>query len=248
MDNSTTVRVVRPDARFVTTHWSVVIAAGRDDSTRAQDALGKLCQTYWYPLYAHVRRRGHSPHDAQDLTQAFLANLLEKKSLANADSSRGRFRSFILKSMDNFLAHEWQKAKAQKRGGGQHALSLDLAMAEKRFELEAVDASTPDKIFDKRWACALLEEVLNRLQAEYEQARKSDLFVALKQTLTGSRESQPYAKLAAELKMNESTLKVAVHRLRKRYRELLISEIANTIADPAEAESELRYLLSTLTG
>ena len=248
MDHSTTPPTVRGDARFVTTHWSVVLAAGRDDSTRAHDALGRLCQTYWYPLYAHVRRRGHSPHDAQDLTQAFLANLLEKKSLASADSSRGRFRSFILKSMDNVLVHEWHKANAQKRGGGRQVLSLDLALAEKRFELEPVDNSSPDRLFDRRWACALLEEVLNRLEGEYQEAGKGHIFAALKQTLTGSRESQPYARLAAEFKMNEATLKVVVHRLRKRYRELLISEIANTIADPAEAEPELRHLLSTLSG
>jgi len=237
-----------PDARFLTTHWSVVLAAGRSDSTRAQNALARLCQTYWYPIYAYVRRRGHSPHDAQDLTQAFFAQLLERHSVANADPNRGRFRSFLLTAVDHFLVHEWQKVRAQKRGGGCQILSLDLALAEQRYDLEPADTASPDKLFDKHWAGALLEEVLNQLEAEYQQARKAELFAALKQTLTGTRESQPYAVLAASLGMNESAVKVAVHRLRKRYRQLLRAEIANIVADPEQAEDELRHLFSALAG
>jgi len=161
-----------PGARFLTTHWSVVLAAGRSDSTRAQNALARLCQTYWYPLYAHVRRRGHSPHDSQDLTQEFFARLLERHSLASADPTRGRFRSFLLSALDHFLAHEWQKVCAQKRGGGRQILSLDLALAEQRYDLEPADTATPDKLFDKHWAVAMLEEVLSQLEAEYQQSRQ----------------------------------------------------------------------------
>lgn len=234
------------DARFVTTHWSVVLVAGRTDSTRAANALARLCQTYWFPLYAYIRRRGVSPADAQDLTQEFFAQLLERHALASADPNRGRFRSFLLASMNHFLAHEWEKARAQKRGGGQAVLSLDLAAAEKRFDLEPVDQLSPDKIFDKQWALALLEEVLNRLEAEYLHAGKGALFATLKQTLTGSRESAPYACLASQMQMSEAAVKVAVHRLRKRYRELLKIEITNTLADPDQAEAELRDLVAAM--
>ena len=174
---------------FVTTHWSVVLTAGGSDTTRARDTLARLCQTYWYPLYAYIRRRGHSPHDAQDLTQAFFAQLLERQSLAAADPERGRFRSFLLGAMNHFLVNEWQKAHAQKRGGGSQTLSLDLAAAEERFDLEPADNSTPDRVFEKQWAMTLLGEVLNRLDAEYRREGKGGLFAALKQTLMGSRES-----------------------------------------------------------
>ncbi|HYG33252.1 MAG TPA: sigma-70 family RNA polymerase sigma factor [Clostridia bacterium] len=234
------------DARFVTTHWSVVLAAGQTDVTRAQTALARLCQTYWYPLYAYVRRRGYSPHDAQDLTQAFFEHLLERHALASADPARGRFRSFILTALNHFLASEWTKAHAQKRGGDHQFISLDLAAAEKRYDLEPVDTSSPDKLFDKQWALTLLDEVLNRLEAEYQQNGKADLFAVLKQTLTGASDSQPYALLATKLSMNENTVKVAVHRLRKRYRELLRIEISNTVADPGEADEELRELFNVL--
>jgi RNA polymerase sigma factor (sigma-70 family) len=235
-------------ARFLTTHWSVVLVAGGTDSTRAQNALARLCQTYWYPLYAYVRRRGHSPHDAQDLTQEFFARLLEHHTLAVADPNRGRFRSFLLSTMNHFLAHEWEKVSAQKRGGNCQILSLDLARAEERYDLEPADNSTPDKLFDKQWAAALLDEVLNQLEAEYQQTGKAELFAALKQTLTGTRESQPYAVLAARLGMNEPAVKVAVHRLRKRYRELLRTEITNVVADPEQADDELRHLAASLAG
>ena len=235
-------------ARFLTTHWSVVLAAGSGDATRAQTALARLCQTYWFPLYAQVRRRGHSPHDAQDLTQEFFARLLEGRVLASADPNRGRFRSFLLAALNHFLAHEWERARAQKRGGGRQIISLDLALAEQRYDLEPADTSSPDKLFDKHWAGALLEEVLSQLEAEYQQAGKAELFGALKQTLTGTRESQPYAGLATQLGLSEGAVKVAVHRLRKRYRELLRAEVAHSVADPEQTDDELRYLLATLAG
>ncbi len=233
---------------FATTHWSVVLAAGRTDTIRAGMALEKLCQTYWYPLYAYVRRRGYSPHDAQDLTQSFFACLLERQSLANVDRDRGRFRSYMLGAMNHFLADEWAKLQTQKRGGGRQILSLDLAMAEERFDLEPADPTNVDRAFDREWATALLDKVLNRLEGEFRGEEKRRQFVVLKQTLTGSRESQPYAALASELGLSEGAVKTAVHRLRKRYRELLESEIANTVATPEEVKEELRYLMGVVAG
>lgn len=231
---------------FVTTHWSVVLKAGHSDATRARDALAKLCQTYWYPLYAYVRRRGHSPHDAQDLTQTFFERLLEANSLANASREKGRFRSFLLGAMNHFLAHEWAKARTQKRGGGQPVLSLDLAAAEQRFDLEPAIDAAPDVAFDRQWATALLNEVLDRLEAEYRRDGKAALFETLKQTLAGPRESQPYADVAARLGMNEGAVKTAVHRLRRRYRELLQAEIANTLNSSDDVKEELNYLFKVV--
>ena len=233
-------------AAFVTTHWSVVLKAGRSDTTHAREALARLCQTYWYPLYAHVRRRGHSAHDAQDLTQAFFLCLLERQSLADADPNRGRFRSFLLGAMNHFLADEWAKRQTQKRGGGRRILSLDLAAAEERFDLEPADTAAPDRAFDRQWATALLDAVLEKLQNEYRQEDKIELFNALKQTLAGKRESQPYAQLAAQLGMNEGAVRTAVHRLRKRYRELLQAEIAHTVSSPEEVKEELNYLFQVI--
>ena len=231
---------------FVTTHWSVVLRAGRNDTTQAQAALSHLCEIYWYPLYAYVRQRDHSPEDAQDLTQEFFARLIEKGTLAHADPARGRFRTFLLASLNHFLVHEWEKARAFKRGGGQLIVSLDLAAAEKWYALEPADQSTPEKAFEKRWALALLQAVLDRLESEYHQEGRQELFASLQATLTGTRETQPYAALAAQLKMTEGAVKVAVHRLRKRYRELLKAEVASTVNGPEEAEEELRHLFATL--
>lgn len=233
---------------FVTTHWSVVLAAGRSDTTHSRDALARLCQTYWYPLYAYVRRRGYNGHDAQDLTQEFFARILEKQSLSAADPDRGRFRSFILSALNNFLGQEWEKSRAQKRGGRAEVFSLDLAHAEERYDLEPATFETPDKDFDKKWALALLESVMAQLEQEYKQENKSDLFIALKQTLAGPRESQPYADLAKQLSTTEANIKVAVHRLRKRYRELLQAEIANTVSSSEDIKEEMRHLFAALVG
>jgi RNA polymerase sigma factor (sigma-70 family) len=226
----------------------VVLAAGRSDSTRAQKALAGLCQTYWYPLYAYVRRRGHSPPDAQDLTQEFFARLLERRSLAGADPARGRFRTFLLTAMNHFLANEWAKGRAQKRGKSFQIFSLDWAAAERRYDLEPADAATPDKAYDKQWALALLDTVLEKLDAEYGAGGKAELFSALKQTLTGSRETQPYAELADRLGMSEGALKVAVHRLRRRYRELIRAEITETVASSEDVGDEMRLLVEALAG
>ncbi len=233
---------------FVSTHWSVVITAGQSDSTRAQAALERLCRTYWYPLYAYVRRRGYSPHDAQDLTQGFFARLLERESLASADPHRGRFRTFLLTALTHYLVNEWQKGMALKRGGGCPVLSLDWAAAENRFDLEPADPFTPDKMFDKQWALTLLAEVLKRLEHEYQGKGKSEFFAALKSTLLGDRESQPYGELAARLDLNEGAVRVAVHRLRKRYRQLIRDEIANTLERSQDVEAEMRHLFQALAG
>ena len=235
-------------AVFVTTHWSVVVRAGRSDTTRARDALGKLCQTYWPPLYAYVRRVGHSPEDAQDLTQEFFARLLERNTFAQADPERGRFRSFLLGSLKNFLASEWDKARAQKRGGGAQIISLQLDAAETRCSRLAAPGDTPDRAFDRQWALALLDAVLNRLRQEYTDAGREDLFLGLKDTLGGGRSEIPYRDLGAQLGMSEGAVKVAAHRLRQRYRELLRAEIANTVSGPEQVEEELRQLFAALSG
>ena len=232
-------------AIFATTHWSVVLTAGRSDAPQAQDALEKLCQTYWYPLYAYVRRRGNSPADAEDLTQAFFAWLLERNWLGGADQQRGRFRSFLLTSFSRFLANEWDKARTQKRGGGR-IVSLPFDVADTRCAREPVDNLTPEQSFEWRWALTLLEQVMNRLSTEFARDGKAELFEALKPCLLGERTTQPYAMLAAKLGMTEGSVKVAVYRLRQRYRQLLRDEIANTVAEPEEIEEELRYLFAVL--
>jgi RNA polymerase sigma-70 factor (ECF subfamily) len=237
-----------PRAAFATTHWSAVIRAGNGDTTRARAALEKLCETYWYPLYAHVRRRGHLPEDAKDLTQAFFLRLLEQGSLANADPKLGRFRSFMLGGLDHFLISEWKKARAEKRGGGRELLSLDWAAAERRFDLEPADRMPPDNDFDRRWATALLDEVLKQLESEYAGAGNGELFRSLKGALAGRRETQPYAQLAGDLAMSEAAVKVAVHRLRKRYRALLQAEIGRTVNSAEEAREELEHLFRVLGG
>jgi RNA polymerase sigma-70 factor (ECF subfamily) len=234
--------------RFATTRWSVVLHAGRPASrgSSARDALARLCRTYWFPLYAHVRRRGFSPHDAEDLTQEFFARLLARQSIAQADPTRGRFRAFILTALNHFLADEWDRARAEKRGGTREVFSLDMAEAEDRFTPIRDPAMPPDQMFDREWALAVLRTVLAKLEAEYSTAGKADLFAVLKPTLTGARDSQPYAELAAQLGRNENAVKVAVHRLRQRYRALLQAEIADTVASGDDANSEMRVLIQAL--
>ena len=247
LDVASTSQQKGPQA-FPATHWSLVLRAGKNSTTGARAALSSLCQIYWFPLYAHARRRGFSPHDAEDLTQEFFAQLLRRQAFAVADPNRGRFRSFLLAAMSNFLASEREKARAQKRGAGRGILSLDLSAAEQRYDLEPADNATPDKAFDRQWALTLLDEVLRKLEAEYEREGKRDLFAALRKTLAGARESQPYAELSASLGMSESAVKMAVHRLRKRYRDLIQEEIANTVAQPEEVGLEMRHLFGALAG
>jgi RNA polymerase sigma-70 factor (ECF subfamily) len=235
-------------AVFATTRWTQVLAAGAGEHTQARLALEHLCRTYWYPLYAYVRRRGHPPHDAQDLTQAFFARLLERQWVGDADRERGRFRTFLLTAMSRFLANEWDRVRAQKRGGLIPHVPVQLDTAETRYGHEPADNRTPEQCFDRRWALTLLDTVLQRLRAEYDREGKAELFTALNGTLVGGRESQPYAALAAQLAMNEGAVKVAVHRLRKRYRQLLRAEIAQTTARPEDVDDELRHLFAVLAG
>ena len=233
---------------FVTTHWSVVLSARKKDSPQSAAALETLCRTYWYPLYAYVRRQGHSPPDAQDLTQEFFARLLARNWVGSADPQKGRFRSFLLTAMNHFLADEWDRLKAQKRGGGQRVLPLEVESAETRFQSEPPDPLTPEVIYERRWAQTLLETVFEQLRQAYEAEGKAALFAELKGSLTQARAAVPYAELAARLKLSEGALRVAVHRLRQRYRELLRAEIAHTVTEPGEVEEELRYLFRVLAG
>jgi RNA polymerase sigma-70 factor (ECF subfamily) len=226
----------------------VVLAAGRSDTPHARAALEKLCQAYWYPLYAYVRRRGHSPEDAQDLTQTFFTRLLERNWVGNADQQKGRFRSFLLSAMNHFLADEWDKARAQKRGGGVPPVPLQFDTAETRYGHEPVDNITPEQSYERRWVLTLLDEVLHRLRLEYEQEGRAELFAELNPCLVGERTAQPYAELGAKLGVSEGTVKAAVHRLRQRYRQLLRDEIAQTVAEPGEVDEELHHLFAVLAG
>ncbi|MEQ1858673.1 MAG: RNA polymerase sigma factor [Chthoniobacteraceae bacterium] len=230
---------------FHTTHWSLVLAA-RGDASSARSPLAALCRSYWYPLYAFVRRQGISPHDAQDLTQEFFARLLEKDWLNAVERERGRFRSWLLAAMKHFLINEWDKSRAKKRGGGIAFVSIDDMTAESRYEHEPADLATADLLYDRRWALTLLDRVLARLREEFVGAGKAAHFDALKGTLTGDR--TPYADIATALGTSEGAVKVAVHRLRERYRDLIRTEIAETVATPSEVEEELRHLLAVLSG
>jgi len=232
---------------FVTTHWSVVVKAGQSDTPRAHQALSHLCETYWYPLYTYVRKRGYSPEDAQDLTQEFFARLLERNWVSEADQERGRFRSFLLSAMNHFLSDEWDKARAQKRGGGRKNIPLQLDTAETRYGVEPADPITPEQSFERRWALTLLEQVLNRLQRDYEQEGKAQLFAELRFAISADQAAIPYAELAARLGMSEAAIRVSVHRLRKEYRQALRAQIAETVTDEAEVAAELAYLREILS-
>jgi len=231
---------------FTTTHWSVVLDAGRGDSPQASAALARLCQIYWYPVYIFVRRLGHGPEDAKDLTQEFFFRLVEKDYLSGLDRQTGKFRSFLLVVLKRFLANEWDRANRQKRGGGRKIVSLDEVDTELRYLNEPVDDRTPEKLFEQRWALAVLEQVINRLQAEMAEAGKAELFRELKNFLGGDGGGSSYAEVAARLQMNEGALRVAVHRLRRRYREILREEIASTVATPEQIEDEIRHLFLSL--
>jgi RNA polymerase sigma factor (sigma-70 family) len=234
-------------AVFATTHWSVVLAAGRQQSPQAAAALERLCATYWYPLYAYVRHRGHSPEDSKDLTQEFFYRLLQGNYLARVDPRKGKFRSFLLAAMNHFLANEWDRARTLKRGGYLTFLSLDELQAEQRYHCEDFSGRSPEEIYEKTWALALLDQVLGRLREETAAAGHLARFEELKPVLMGESPALTYAEMALKLGTTEPALKVAVQRLRRRYGELLREQIAQTVPGPEEVEDELRHLYTVLS-
>lgn len=227
---------------FATTHWSAVVRAGDSGSPEAAAAMERLCRTYWYPLYTFARRKGHGHEDASDLTQAFFERFLQKRYLRSVDAKLGRFRTFLMASMGHFLANEWDKARAQRRGGGVQVLSLDDATAEERYSLEPLEHVTPETLYDRRWAQTVMGAVLDRLAAETGEKR----FEVLKGFLLEVNGAMSYDAAGAQLGLTTPAITSAIHRLRARFRALLYEEVANTVETPEEVESELRYLLATL--
>jgi len=246
-DSTQTAGVVQQPV-FATTHWSVVLAAANQESPRARAALERLCRTYWYPLYAYLRRRGNGHEDAQDLTQGFLLQLLEHDAFKRVQPSRGRFRSFLLASLSYYLADQRDHAGAIKRGAGQLQFSLDGLAAEERYQLEPPVNDSPDRLFERRWALALLDQVLQRLGQEFQEAGKGALFHRLQEFLVTGQAEAKYPNAAADLGMSVDAVKKAAQRMRQRYNELFREEIAHTVGHPGEVEDELRYLCEVFAG
>ncbi len=232
--------------RFPVTHWTVVLAAGGPSPEEAGQALQALCGAYWLPIYAFIRRSGRGPDDAQDLTQGFFARVIEKEYLRQADRDRGRFRSFLLASLKHFLADEWDRSRAQKRGGGREILSLDDAEAESRYQLQPSGGETPDRIYERRWALSVMERGLARLEEEYATWGRREVFQKLRPLMAGGRDAG-FAEAAAGLGLTEGAAKMTVQRMRRRYREILRDEIRPTVAGETEVDEELRYLLGLLS-
>ncbi|PWU20464.1 MAG: RNA polymerase subunit sigma-24 [Verrucomicrobia bacterium] len=238
---------LRPDQAFHTTHWSVVLAA-RDPqgTTVGRDALARLCSAYWYPLYGYVRGRGVSQHDAEDLTQEFFCRFLEGNSLVNVSPAKGKFRSFLLACLKHFLVNEWERAHAQRRGGGQTPVPLDSGEGETRMSLEPADQLTPEGLFERRWAFAVLEQTMKALQGEYAAKNKSELFDDLKGFLPGGQGTESRADLAAKRGISTGAVDVAVHRLRQRFGTLLREQVAQTVSSEGEVDEEIRDLMTVL--
>ncbi len=232
--------------RFQTTRWSIILSARDKDSPASDDALATLCQVYWYPLYAFVRRRGHSAHDAQDRTQAFFERLLEKDYLRSVAPANGRFRAFLVVAMKHFLANERDKERTLKRGGGALHLPLDSELAESRYGEEASEPMPADQIFERRWALTLLDRAMARLRSDYEKSGRIEEFQCLKTHLAADRGEVDYPQIVSRLGLNEGAARVALHRLRKRFRRLFREEIAETVSDPAEVDDEVRHVVSVL--
>ena len=245
MTNGDTLHTLPGSSQFPTTRWTLVVAAGDPDRKGARLALVSLCENYWYPLYAWLRRRGHSADEAQDLTQEFFVRVLEGRYLDRADPDKGRFRSFILTSLKFFVADEEDRQRARKRGGGA-LVPLEFSSGDERYQREPAHDETPERIFERRWALSVLDRVVEKLREEFVRHGRPEHFERLKVFLLGKSDA-PYTALALEMKTSEGALKVAIHRLRKRYRDLFRQEIADTVADPAEVESELRFLAAVLS-
>ena len=231
---------------FATTRWSLVLSANRSDTASADRALAELCRLYWYPLYAYARRRGHDAEDARDLTQAFFTMLLEKNGMGRADPQRGRFRTFLLTSMQNFMAGEWRKQQALKRGGGVEFLSLDFDTAEESYTREPATQLDPEAVFLRKWALGLLAHAMADLQRQYADAGKGDLFAALKGTLDGTEPPRPYPELAHDLDMNQGALRTAASRLHSRWRQRVRDLVAETVENDAQVQDELQCLIAAL--
>jgi len=246
MMNGHTMDTLRGPSQFPATRWSLVVAAGDPHRKEARSALVSLCESYWYPLYAYLRRRGYSSDQAQDLTQEFFVRVIEGRYLDRAEPEKGRFRAFLLTSLKFFVADEEDRRRAHKRGGGM-VVPLEFSSGEERYQREPGHDETPERIYERRWALSVLDRVVEKLRNEFVQHGRPDHFERLKVFLLGQSDA-PYAALAQELNTSEGALKVAIHRLRKRYRELFRQEIADTVADPAAVESELRHLAAVLTG
>jgi RNA polymerase sigma factor (sigma-70 family) len=233
--------------RFATTRWSLVLAAGERTDARSAEALASLCDLYWYPVYAFIRRQGYRAEDGADLTQAFFTRVLEKGYFHDADPARGRFRAFLCVAIRHFLSNERDRERTLKRGGRRPPISLDVETAEGRYQLEPRDNLTPEKLFDRRWALMLLDRVLARVAEEQKAAGKADLFDRLKGCLTADAADAPYAEIGKTLGMSEGAVKVAAHRLRRRFRDALVEEIAHTVLDPADVAAEIKHLLSAVS-
>ena len=235
-------------ARFGSTKWSLVLAAGRQSSPDSAQALETLCQIYWYPLYAFARRRGQTAQQAEDATQGFFAEVFEKQYFRSANPQRGRFRSFLLTMFKRFMSTEMQRYSAAKRGGGTSTLSIDFPTGERRYLLEPEDRWTAEKLYDRRWALTLLDRVLNQLRDSYVAKGKAEFFDRAQVFLTGDVGGERYADVAGKLQISPGALRVAVHRMRGHYREMLIAEVAQTLQNPNESENELEYLRSAIRG
>ena len=246
MMNGHTMDTLPGPSQFPATRWSLVVAAGDPHRKEARSALVSLCESYWYPLYAYLRRRGYSSDQAQDLTQEFFVRVIEGRYLDRAEPEKGRFRAFLLTSLKFFVADEEDRRRAHKRGGGM-VVPLEFSSGEERYQREPGHDETPERIYERRWALSVLDRVVEKLRNEFVQHGRPDHFERLKVFLLGQSDA-PYGALAQELNTSEGALKVAIHRLRKRYRELFRQEIADTVADPAAVESELRHLAAVLTG
>jgi RNA polymerase sigma factor (sigma-70 family) len=236
-----------PAGTFATTRWTVVLAAGQRRTPQADQALEELCRTYWYPLYAYTRRRGLSHEDAEDIAQAFFARLLEKNYLEGISAAKGKFRAFLLAALKNFIINEWKHAHRQKRGGDAVILPLDWQSGDTRYQIDPPDHLSPDKLYDRAWAVTLLEQVIARLRDECVADDKVRLFTQLKPFLMVGKSAIPYDQAAAALDLTEAAVRVAVHRLRRRYRELLREEIGQTLSDPSQADEELRSLFTAFS-
>ncbi|UCE47191.1 MAG: sigma-70 family RNA polymerase sigma factor [Phycisphaerales bacterium] len=233
-------------SRFATTHWSVVLAAADSASPEHEQALSRLCQTYWFPLYAYLRRRGHDRHQAEDFTQAFFVQMLDKRRLSGVSPKPGKFRSFLLTALKNFVSDEYDLARAIKRGGTQKTISLNFQIAESQYTLEPTDELSPERLFERAWALTVLEQTMNRLEDEMTNTNKKELFDSLRVYVCGEPATATYGAVAVQLNMTENAVKVAVHRLRRRYRALLRNEIAQTVLTENQIDEEISHLFAAV--